>query len=131
LIGASLVALSACGGAMAPEAKSSMPPAPPPSGSGGESTSAPTTPGLGGASAGADDVPHAQISFDDSVKAFEASGGQCASMCKALASMERAADHLCDLTKDGGADDKKRCDDAQAKVVNARERIKSSCGACE
>jgi hypothetical protein len=77
-----------------------------------------------------DDVAHAQVQFDDSHKAFTVASGDCTSMCKALSSMQRAADHLCGLTKDGGDSGKKRCDDAQAKVDGAKERVKATCGGC-
>lgn len=56
--------------------------------------------------------------------------GDCASMCKALASMRKAAEHLCALTKDGGDDDKKRCDGAQEKLKTAEVKVKNSCGGC-
>lgn len=56
--------------------------------------------------------------------------GDCASMCKALASMRKAAEHLCALTKDGGDDDKKRCDGAQEKLKSAEAKVKTSCGGC-
>jgi len=76
------------------------------------------------------DFGHAQKYFDDSASAFAAAGSDCISLCKALASMQRAADHLCELSKDAGDDGKKRCDDAQGRVTEARGRVKSSCGGC-
>ena len=54
----------------------------------------------------------------------------CAAMCKALASMRKAADHLCALTKDGGDDEKKRCDGAKEKVAAAETKVKTTCGGC-
>lgn len=77
-----------------------------------------------------DDIPHAQLQFEDSHQAFTAASGDCAQMCKALSSMQRAADHLCGLTKDGANSEKKRCDDAQSKVDGAKERVKATCGGC-
>jgi len=56
--------------------------------------------------------------------------GDCAAMCKALASMRKATDHLCALTKDGGDDEKKRCDGAKEKVASAEAKVKSTCGGC-
>ncbi len=76
------------------------------------------------------DFGHAQKYFDDSASEFAAAGSDCLSLCKALASMQRAADHLCELSKDAGDDGKKRCDDAQGRVTEARGRVKSSCGGC-
>jgi hypothetical protein len=128
-----------CGGASAGAAKGpSTQPATmtetPSTGAGGAGTSgvaAPMpsekTPGSDGM---VDDVAHAQIQFEESNKAFSAASGDCASMCKALSSMQRAADHLCGLTKDDGDSGKKRCDDAQAKVDGAKERVKATCGGC-
>jgi hypothetical protein len=52
-------------------------------------------------------------------------------MCKALASMERAAGHLCDLVKNSVASDKKKCTDAKARLDHARDRVMSSCGGCD
>ena len=129
----------ACGGAPGAAAKS------PSNANTPSANDTTTTSGSGGAGVGAqipggekepdgdgmiDDVAHAQLKFEDSHKAFTAASGDCASMCKALSSMQRAADHLCGLTKDGADSEKKRCDDAQAKVDGAKERVKSTCGGC-
>jgi hypothetical protein len=78
----------------------------------------------------ADDIPHAKVAFDQSEAAFNASGTDCAQMCKALASMQRAADHLCDLTKDGADLEKQKCTDARARVTTAKDRVSKMCGGC-
>jgi hypothetical protein len=78
-----------------------------------------------------DDVPHAQAKFEESAQIFTAAGTDCSKMCKALASMERAAGHLCDLVKTGVAADKKKCTDAKARVDHARDRVMSTCGGCD
>ena len=75
-----------------------------------------------------DDLARAQKTFDDSNASFLSASGDCASLCKALGSMQRAADHLCELTKGGADSDKKRCTDAQTKLDGAKERVKSTCG---
>ncbi|MEO7094626.1 MAG: hypothetical protein ABI175_15320 [Polyangiales bacterium] len=77
-----------------------------------------------------DDIPHAKIAFDQSEATFTASGSDCAQMCKALASMQRAADHLCDLTKDGADLDKQKCTDARGRVTTAKDRVSKMCGGC-
>ena len=65
-------------------------------------------------------------------KAYRAGGEDlagadpCVTACSALASMARAARHLCDLTGDGDA----RCDSARERVVGATERVTASCPAC-
>ena len=78
-----------------------------------------------------DDVPHAQAKFEESAQLFTNAGTDCSKMCKALASMERAAGHLCDLVKDGVATDKKKCTDAKARLDHARDRVMSTCGGCD
>ena len=77
-----------------------------------------------------DDLSHAQVTFDQSAQAFSASSNDCLSLCKALGSMQRAADHLCELTKDGGDDDKKRCTDARSRLSDAKGRVDKTCGGC-
>lgn len=72
-------------------------------------------------------VDQAQTDFDDAQSAFTAAGNDCAALCKALASMTRATDHLCELAKDG---DDKRCDDAKARLESASTKVKSTCGGC-
>jgi MYXO-CTERM domain-containing protein len=52
------------------------------------------------------------------------STSDCTSACRALASMERAATRLCAL--DAG----KACDDARAKVEDARRRVRAACPMC-
>jgi hypothetical protein len=73
-------------------------------------------------------VTRAQGELEDAQTAFTAAGGDCASLCKALASMSRATDHLCELVKEGG--DPKRCDDAKARLDAAQAKVKSTCGGC-
>ena len=77
-----------------------------------------------------DDIPHAKVAFDQSEATFAAAGTDCAQMCKALSSMQRAADHLCDLTKDGADLDKQKCSDARARVTSAKDRVAKVCGGC-
>jgi hypothetical protein len=55
-----------------------------------------------------------------------ASAPPCATACAALASMERATDHLCTLA---GADDI-RCTSARDRVKNATARVRAACPAC-
>lgn len=50
----------------------------------------------------------------------------CFTACRALASMERAASHLCGLT---GEEDP-RCDGARVRVRNATERVRAGCPSC-
>lgn len=50
----------------------------------------------------------------------------CASACTALASMRRAAEHLCSLA--GPSD--VRCENAKGRVQRATERVKAACPSC-
>lgn len=70
----------------------------------------------------------AQGELEDAQSAFTAAGSDCASLCKALASMTRATDHLCELAKE--AADPKRCDDAKGRLDSAQAKVKSTCGGC-
>jgi hypothetical protein len=51
-------------------------------------------------------------------------GTSCAAACRALASLERAADHLCALS------DPSECADAKSRVERARDRVLKACGDC-
>jgi len=55
---------------------------------------------------------------------LEAGLAECTSACRALASMERAADHLCEL------DGAKECSSAKERVERARAKVKSSGCSC-
>ncbi|HLM71643.1 MAG TPA: hypothetical protein VK459_03090 [Polyangiaceae bacterium] len=50
----------------------------------------------------------------------------CVTACRALASMSRSADHLCDLA--GHGDD--RCSSARSRVERATDRVRSQCPSC-
>jgi tRNA A-37 threonylcarbamoyl transferase component Bud32 len=76
-------------------------------------------------------IGRAQTDFEDASRAVELAGNDCAQLCKALSSMSRAAERLCELTKDGGDDGQRRCNDARAKLEAARARVREKCPACE
>lgn len=59
---------------------------------------------------------------------LEAASSDCTAACRALASMERATRHLCELAAD--PDDQGRCNDARQRLLAARERVRSACGTC-
>jgi hypothetical protein len=50
----------------------------------------------------------------------------CSTACSALASMERATEHLCDLAGAGDA----RCTTARTRVKNASLRVRAACPIC-
>ena len=59
---------------------------------------------------------------------LQAAASDCTAACRALASMERATQHLCELAED--PDDQGRCNDARQRLLAARERVRSACGTC-
>ncbi len=112
----------------APPQPAPEPPPPPPPPSLAQPPAAPVAP------AAPPPAAHAQGKGAPATKAEElettrrsapASGG-CASACAALASMERATDHLCTLA---GAQDA-RCSDARARVKSATDRVRATCPSC-
>ncbi|MFI5303031.1 MAG: hypothetical protein ACHREM_33490, partial [Polyangiales bacterium] len=72
-------------------------------------------------------IERAQSEFDRASKSLVEAGAECATLCKALASMQRSAEALCGLAKDGEASDKRRCTDARKKVEAATAKVKASC----
>jgi hypothetical protein len=52
----------------------------------------------------------------------------CGKACKALGSMERSMDRICELT--GPDDPEKRCQNAKEKAKAARERVEKHCPDC-
>lgn len=59
---------------------------------------------------------------------LDVAGSSCQNACRALGSMDRAAGHLCQLTRDENTHD--RCDDAKRRLYNARDKVRGSCGTC-
>jgi hypothetical protein len=72
-------------------------------------------------------IDRAQADFDRAAKSVVEAGSDCAMLCKALASMQRSAEALCGLSKDGEASDRRRCTDAMKKVEAATAKVKASC----
>ena len=59
---------------------------------------------------------------------LDVAGSSCQNACRALGSMDRAAGHLCQLTREDNTHD--RCDDAKRRLFNARDKVRGSCGTC-
>lgn len=72
----------------------------------------------------------ARSDFEVSEQAFAEAMNDCASLCKALASMIRAAERLCALASEGTDIEKKKCIEAREQVAIASEKVKSLCGVC-
>ncbi|MEO6420409.1 MAG: hypothetical protein ABIP39_13415, partial [Polyangiaceae bacterium] len=68
----------------------------------------------------------AHSELDRAERELAGAAGDCAAACRALASMERATGHLCDLTSQADSS----CEDARSKVRTARDRVRSTCGSC-
>jgi hypothetical protein len=71
---------------------------------------------------------NARAELSQAERDLELSASDCTAACRALASMERATGHLCDLASD--LPDRRSCEDAKTKVLAARDRIRASCGTC-
>lgn len=134
-----LLVLGACGGAAQPASPASdrakEPDATPSAASpetGGATMTAPTNtaptaaPSGAGATTPTAQVPKPQTELDRAESAVQASMGDCQNACRALRSMENAADGICRL--DGGGAD---CASARQRVTDARERVRRACGACQ
>lgn len=70
-----------------------------------------------------DELSRLEKEIDDAAE--ELSTGGCAVACRALASMQRAADRLCAL------DPGPRCAAARAKVADATDRVRAACPECD
>ena len=66
--------------------------------------------------------------LDEGERALAA--GDCATMCRALQSMARAAQRICALSQGGNDADRQRCVDAKARVEEATKRVLAACPAC-
>ena len=89
---------------------------------------APAEPGVvgGGAAAPPPAPPTAVGSPSKDATKLETEAEPCATACRALASMGRAAEHLCGLAGDSDS----RCDVARARVQAATERVHAACPSC-
>jgi hypothetical protein len=62
--------------------------------------------------------------FQKNAHDFDLAATDCTLACKALASLERAADHLCAVAEPD------ECTDARARVDRAKRAVQSQCGGC-
>ncbi|WP_437760363.1 hypothetical protein [Sorangium sp. So ce1389] len=80
--------------------------------------------------AAADSAPRATTAGREhpskKAEAEQVSAAPCETACRALASMSRAAQHLCGLA--GDAD--QRCDAARTRVKSATDRVEAQCPRC-
>ena len=118
--------LVACGGSAAPESVT------PASSSGGSTASPDMTPQNAGAqnTTPPNDTRSVRMNaarsdLDRAESQISAAMSDCATACRALESMERAAEHLCAL--DNGTE----CGRARERLEAARQRVRASCGGCQ
>jgi hypothetical protein len=104
---------------------SAAPPPPSPSGAYGQPAEAPRSPPVQAPEPAV--APAAKRDEAREMSAQSEGADGCATACRALSSMRRAATHLCDLAGDSDA----RCDSAKGRVANAEERVRASCSECE
>jgi hypothetical protein len=63
--------------------------------------------------------------FEAQSSALESASTQdCATACKALESLSRAAQHICEVAPD-------QCDAAKARLKSASDRVHAACASCE
>ncbi len=56
------------------------------------------------------------------------SGRDCAAACRALRSMQSAAERLCSIAQDD--QERERCRESQERVKNAKQRVRGNCTRC-
>lgn len=106
---------------------SAAPPPPSASGAYGQPVQAPAAPATSAPEPSpAEAAPAKQAEAREMSAQSEAADG-CATACRALSSMRRAATHLCELAGDEDA----RCDSARGRVASAEERVRASCSECD
>lgn len=107
------------------------PPPPPPVAKEEKKAEKPEAPGAGGGAQPSRQMALARAGddFDRSQRELDVAAGDCRNACRALGSMDRAAGHICELSR--GSPETNRCDDAKKKLYSARDRVKSTCGTCE
>lgn len=135
--------LAACGGAChaaAPPEAPGAPEAPARSTSpGGDYAAPPTQPSSPDSDASPStkddrDLEQAMPTLDDALSAFDqaqarlsASGNDCHTACRALGSMRRSADRICELEPEEPGN---RCERARRRLRDAEQRVHDGCGAC-
>jgi hypothetical protein len=92
----------------------------------GSSESKSVTPGASGESHPAEwyTIGAARQDWQTSEHEFDLAAADCQTACKALASLERAANHLCAVAEPD------ECTDARARVDRARRAVSQQCGGC-
>jgi hypothetical protein len=74
-------------------------------------------------------LDEAILSLDQAGTALSNAGSDCAKACKALASMERSKERICELN--GPDDPGDRCEKAKDRVEAARDLLGRRCRNCD
>jgi hypothetical protein len=69
-------------------------------------------------------IGNARNDFQSREREIELAAADCQAACKALASLERAANHLCAVAEP------EECTDARARVDRVKRAVSSQCGGC-
>jgi hypothetical protein len=69
-------------------------------------------------------IGNARADFQGREHDIELAASDCQAACKALASLERAANHLCAVAEP------EECTDARVRVDRAKRAVQSQCGGC-
>lgn len=139
-----LAALALAGslGACAAPKEAAEPPSPPPAAPAGDAPAAGASPGYPGSMtpvpppAPADAAPKATepsaeplwLEFERFDRAVALSTGDCATACRALASLERAAKRVCEGATQLGEGG--HCGEATRRLRDARGRVRAACPRC-
>lgn len=76
-------------------------------------------------------VAEAQDEFNAALRSLEAGGeADCVTLCRALASLARATERLCNLTRGEPEPTVRRCTDARDKLADATKRVHAACPEC-
>jgi hypothetical protein len=92
------------------------------------STTKSTTPATGGGAGGATEFPEsigsARAEHDKAAHDVDLALSDCQNACKALASLERAVNHLCLVAEP------EECTDARVRFDRARRAVNAQCSGC-
>ncbi len=76
-------------------------------------------------------LAEAQGEVDAALRALETSQEpDCVTLCRALSSLARATERLCNLTRGEPESTERRCGDARAKLKEATQRVRAACPEC-
>jgi hypothetical protein len=133
---AAVLALEACGGGAQLTSAPPASPEPPPAQAQGSSPAAGAAspappypaPSATGATPANAAAREADRELESAQRELDVAAGDCRTACRALASMDRAAGHLCALAE--GPDDRARCEEAKVKLRAARDKVRATCGEC-